>query len=98
MSYDVYIGTADLNITSNMARFFRDFGVYPPDWDGRNRKQVAAEIDAALEKISACDPDELAAEYDDPNGWGSAPIAVEWLQRVAAEGHYEMPDTVQVSW
>ncbi len=53
MSYDVYAGKDSHNITYNLARFFKDFDAYPPDWDGKPRGEVADRIDAALMNIRA---------------------------------------------
>lgn len=98
MSYDVSIGSEGFNYTSNMAQFFRDFGVYPPDWKGRSRAEVAAEINAALLRIMEIPTAELAEDYDAPNGWGDVTSAIEFLTKVRDAGLAIIPNTVEVSW
>ena len=48
MSYDVSAGNREENYTSNMSRFFTDFGAWPGGWAGRDRKEVGREIGQAL--------------------------------------------------
>ena len=98
MSYDVTVGADSLNYTSNMRRFFADFGVYPPDWHGRNRHAVGREITAALAKIERADRDALRAEYDAANGWGRVDTAIGFLRKVRNECVRELPDDVKVWW
>lgn len=98
MSYDVYIGHEWANYTSNMGQFFRDFGVYPPDWKGRPRREVALEINAALIKIVEIPTPELAEKYDAPNGWGDVESAIQFLIKIRDAGLAPIPETVEVSW
>lgn len=96
MSYDVDAGNGEFNYTSNMSRFFTDFGVYPPEWDGIHRHEVADRIDAALVSINANQLTSLKAEYDSPNGWGKVENAISFLQRVRDACRYEVPERVKV--
>ncbi len=98
MSYDISIGQGWHNYTSNMAAFFRDFGVYPPDWNGMKRSEVAKSIEAGLEKISQHEIADLASKYDAPNGWGSVETAVGFLRSVLVDANAVMPEVVEVSW
>lgn len=98
MSYDVVVGPDWYNYTSNMSRFFRDFDVYPPDWDGRDRFEVADKIDHALESISVNRIETLKAEYDTPNDWGHMETAIEFLKKVRDSCRREIPQKVSVSW
>jgi hypothetical protein len=98
VSYDVIAAGEDLNYTANMREFFKDFGVYPPDFDGKTRYQVADMIDDALKDIQSRDPQELATKYNAENGWGSVRSAVEWLKRVRMACRKELPMKVQVFW
>lgn len=98
MSYDVDAGTDWHNYTSNMRRFFSDFDVYPPDWDGVDRFEVADRIDKALESISANRIETLKAEYDAPNGFGHVETAIEFLEKVRDSCRREIPQKVSVSW
>ena len=98
MSYDVNAGKDWVNYTSNMRRFFTDFDVYPPDWDGASRHEVADRIDAALVSINVNQMSTLKDEYDAPNGWGTVDTAIGFLTRVRDACRYELPEKVQVSW
>lgn len=98
MSYDVYVGGEGHNYTSNLRAFFIDFHVYPPDWKGRPRAEVAAEIEAGLAMIRSNDLPTLRAEYNPPNGWGSVDSAIEWLSEVRVSCLRELPEMVGVSW
>ena len=98
MSYDIYAGGQWFNYTSNMRRFFSDFGVYPPDLDGLTRYEVADRIDRALATIGENQMEALRAEHDAANGWGSVPTAVEFLEEVRQACRYEIPERVEVSW
>lgn len=100
MSYDITVLDEEFNYTSNMGRFFMDFGVYPPDWTGKPRAAVGASIRSALESIRANRIETLKTEYDAPNGWGSAETAIDFLERVAAACEKPRPaysDEVSVS-
>lgn len=94
MSYDV--GTQ--NYTANMAGFFRDFGAYPPDWNGRPATSVVADITEALTEIVQRHRGELAATYDAPNGWGDVGGAVEFLWDVRDDLRADLDQTVGVWW
>lgn len=98
MSYDVAAGNREENYTSNMRRFFTDFGAYPGDWAARDRKEVGREIGQALRRIAREDWDRLHAEYDAPDGWGDVESATRFLIRVWAGCFYEVPETVEVWW
>lgn len=98
MSYDVEAGTADFNFTSNMRRFFTDFGVYPPSWDGVSRHEVADQIDTALASINTNSMSALKSEYDASNGWGKVEHAIGFLTRVRDACRYEIPEKVKVGW
>ena len=87
MSYDVSIGSASLNYTSNGAALFYDHipatdsrgGLH--ELDGKTGKQAVAILAEAWDRINrtrhdlwlADDVGEPAfcAKYDAPNGWGS---------------------------
>ena len=96
MSYVVQAGTDCHNYTYNLRRFFKDFGVYPPEWDGMDRYEVAEKIDAALESIEANRIETLKAEYDAPNGWGDVETAIDFLQSVRDSCRQEIPRKVRV--
>lgn len=96
MSYDVTVGGESFNYTSNMRPFFKQFGVYPPDWAGRTRHEVARDIGKALERIQSLEPSVLRAGYDNPNGWGSVDTAVAFLRQVREA--CLVPDRVEVFW
>jgi hypothetical protein len=98
MSYDVTAGGEWFNITSNMHRFFKRFDVYPPDWHGKPRAEVAAAIEKALADIRSHDLEALRAEFDAPNGWGNVPVAINWLIDIHQACVRVYPDTVEVSW
>ena len=98
MSYDVDAGKDWHNITSNLGKFFNDFGVYPPDWDGKPRREVADQIDLALQSISANRLETLKAEYDSPNGWGKVENGIKFLEKVRDSCRYELPEEVRVWW
>lgn len=102
MSYDVIAGDRDLNYTSNMRRFFTDFGAYPGDWAGRPRKEVGAEIGEALRHIARRVREDggwhhLATEYNASNGWGEVRSATKFLIEAWAGCYAGLPDTVKVS-
>lgn len=97
MSYDVDVGTADENYTSNMATFFRAFSAYPPEWHGRHRQEVGREIGEALRRIARTDRD-ILERFNAPNGWGTWESATQFLIRVYLGCFEELPDTVEVSW
>lgn len=97
MSYDVDAGMDWFNYTSNMRRFFTDFGAYPGDWHGRSRHEVADEIDVAIKQIEANDLNALKREYDASNGWGDVEGATQFLRDVRDACRYELPETVEVS-
>lgn len=82
MSYDVTVGNADFDYTSNMRGFFRDFGVHPSTWDGRPASEVAEQISAGLQDIIVQNQIDLGKRYDSPNGWGSVPTAIRFLLQV----------------
>jgi hypothetical protein len=46
MSYDVAVLDEDFNYTSNLGQFFKDFGAWPGDWEGKHRSEVAERIEA----------------------------------------------------
>lgn len=94
MSYDV----GSHNYTSNMARFFRDFGAYPPDWHERPAADVVTEITNALARIVQQSRGGLAATYDAPNGWGGIDSAVRFLWDVRDELAADPSQTVLVWW
>lgn len=99
MSYDVEVGGEDVNYTSNMRPMMSEFGMYPPDWDGRNRREVGLEIGAGLRRlVRERDADRAAFDrkYDAPNGWGSVDTALRWLLGIYFACFYEMPETVRV--
>lgn len=99
MSYDVTAGGESFNYTSNMSRFFKDFGVYPGSWEGRNRFEVADEIDLAFTSIEANQISALKSEYDAPNGWGDVEGATKFLREVRGGCRmeaYVIPDSVSV--
>lgn len=103
MSYDVDVNGHSFNYTRNMRGFFFDFGAYPPNWAGRDRFEVAAEIDAALVKIRDQEIQDrglskMKEKYDSENGWGSVENAITWLEQVAAAMAEPHDDTVEVSW
>jgi hypothetical protein len=101
MSYDVNVGNESVNMTSNMLPLFVDFDVYPPDWHGRPRAVVGAEIGEGLRRITLSrDADRAAfdAKYDAPNGWGNVPDALRFLIACYLGCFYEVPDTVHVWW
>jgi len=81
MSYEVDTADDSFNYTSNMAPFFKDFGAYPPSWDGKRAGDVAASIQTALLAIIDKSERELQ-EYDSPNGWGDWLGAMAFLVRV----------------
>lgn len=97
MSYDVDAGKDSHNITYNLARFFKDFDAYPPDWDGKPRTEVADKIDAALVSINANQLAALKAEYDSPNGWGLVEHGISFLENVRDSCRYVLPEIVRVS-
>jgi hypothetical protein len=102
MSYAVGVGGESLNYTSNMRALFADFGVYPPEWDGRPRREVGAEIGKGLRAMvfarQARGKRAFDRKYDAPNGWGSVDSAMRWLLAVYLECFRELPDTVSVWW
>src|SRR5690606_6545517 len=98
MSYDINAAGKWFNYTSNMHRFFIELGVYPPDFNGLTRYEVADRIDRALEFINANQMETLRTEYDSENGWGSVPSAVKFLEEVRDACRYEIPERVEVSW
>lgn len=87
MSYDVSIGDQWFNYTWNLSRFFRD---HMPEGinglDGLTGRQASDFIGSGLNAInrSYCRNTSLAAEYDDPNGWGSVIGALIFLGRIQA--------------
>lgn len=97
MSYDVDAGKGWHNITYNLHQFFKDFDVYPPDWDGKPRAEVADRIDQALVSIRANRLEALKAEYDAPNGWGLVEHGIEFLEQVRDSCRYQLPEIVRVS-
>lgn len=97
MSYDITAGGKWFNYTSNMHRFFTDFGAYPGDWEGQNRYEVADKLDVAIKQIESNDLDALKREYDAPNGWGEVGSATQFLREVRDACRRELPDTVEVS-
>lgn len=97
MSYDVTAGGEWFNYTSNMHRFFKDFGAYPGDWEGRSRYEVADELDVAIKQIQSNDLDALKREYDAPNEWGEVGSATQFLRKVRDACRRELPVNVEVS-
>lgn len=80
MSYDIDVGTQDFNYTSNMHKFFKDFGVHPlDDLHGKTPQEAAFWIAAALLRMSHWDYTELCEQYDSQNGWGSVDTAMKFL-------------------
>lgn len=85
MSYDVDIGGHWFNYTWNMSRFFRD---HMPDGikglDGLTGRQAVDFIGSGFNSIdsSYCRLNNLAAEYDAHNGWGSVIGALIFLGRI----------------
>ena len=97
MSYDVTVGGEWFNYTSNMSKFFRDFDVYPPDWDGIRRYALSHTLKHGLANINSFDRAALAKKYDAENGWGSVDSAIDWLERIYEASVKEL-DIVEVSW
>lgn len=97
MSYDVQAGGDWHNYTYNLSAFFTDFGAQPSHWDGRDRFEVADEIDEALRLIAAEDLPRLRRKYTPENGWGSVDGAIQWLGQVRDSCRYEPPRTVTVT-
>lgn len=98
MSYDIDVYGESRNYTSNMAQFFRDFNVYPPNWDGKNRDQVAAEISNGLADIYSWPMSILKLKYDAPNGWGDVASAITLLEDIHRFCTMKHDETVEVSW
>jgi hypothetical protein len=98
VSYDVTVAGEWFNYTSNMYEFFKDFDVYPPNWHGIDRHDLADKIDAALVKVAAEPIGDMREKYDAPNGWGDVESAVEWLTKVRDAARVEITDKVGVSW
>ena len=82
MSYDVTVGTKDFNYTSNMGKFFMDFGVHPWDMHGEPPYEVAVRITQALRDIARYGFGELTYDYDAPNGWGDVEGATRFLMDI----------------
>lgn len=97
MSYDLHVGKDWHNYTYNMWKFFQDFNVYPPDWDGKLRTEVGDQIDDALELIRLHNIDTLGEKYDAPNGWGSVQGAIKFLEAVRDSCRWQAPEIVRVS-
>jgi len=90
MSYDVYADcpccektAIELgNYTSNMYRFFKDFGVYPRDFDGITAPALRTLLKSGMDNILVeirKDRAALSAKYNAPNGWGEVQSAIDWL-------------------
>lgn len=92
MSYDIDVSNEEFNYTVNMRQFFVDFDVFPKDWDGVHRDEVAAQIDHALKLIGMHDIELLKEAYDSPNGWGKVENAITFLRKVRAACVREMHD------
>lgn len=98
MSYDVTVGTKEFNYTSNMRKFFVDFGVHPRDMHGEPPHEVAFRIAQALKDILLYGFEDLKSEYDAPNGWGSVEGAIRFLMDIYMACITEPDvDTVEVS-
>jgi len=70
------------NITHNLNKMFEAAGVYRILWHGEGL--VAGEV---VEKLEAAHKDMVANPktymvHDAPNGWGTYPDAVQWLEEV----------------
>lgn len=102
MSYDVDVMGEWFNITSNMGAFFREFNVYPPDWNGKPREEIGDAIELGLTAIRLRPLGEMKARFDAPNGWGTVEGSIVWLEDVLAACRMAVPpppaETVQVSW
>lgn len=98
MSYDLYIGDAGLNYTSNLSPIFYDH--IPAERDrgglhelhGLTGKQAASAIADALDRIHStyigCGSTQaFRAKYDAKNGWGSTDGALLFLARFMAMCH-----------
>lgn len=96
MSYDVEVYGEEFNYTYNMARFFKDFDVYPPSWNGKDRTEVAKQIEAGIARIEAEDFEELAEDYNSENGWGDIHTALQFLRKVKAACEMQYSEIVKV--
>ena len=70
------------NYTSNMKKFFVDFGVYPKDFDGGTPESVREALKAGLANILVeirKDRAALDTKYNPANKWGNVQSAINWL-------------------
>jgi hypothetical protein len=96
MSYDIYIGDADLNYTYNLSRFFHDHivtdvGTGLQAIDGLKGREAALVLSAAFERAQetylwGSEPFDknMSIKYDPPNQWGSTMGALLFMGRVIA--------------
>jgi hypothetical protein len=96
MSYDIYIGDAELNYTYNLSRFFHDHivtdaGTGLQAIGGLNGREAALVLSAAFERaqktyLRGCEPFDknMSIKYDPPTQWGSTMGALLFMGRVIA--------------
>ena len=101
MSYDIDIGRASFNYTSNVSQFFYDHiedcgsGGGLRELDGKTGKQCVAVLTDAFKRISTTRRElyvdgtagepAMCAKYDAPNGWGSMVGAMCLLSEILGE-------------
>lgn len=85
MSYDVDVGPANFNMTSNLRAMFVDFGAYPKDFNGKTGQEVAQQIHDALKRIVDA-PLATLEGYNAPNGWGKWEHGLKFLMEIRDAG------------